>query len=43
MRQKFPVGKGAIGTELMQDFGQGGWRHGNLKEMIKERNLEGLN
>lgn len=39
VRQKFAVGEGSVGAELVQDFSQRGGGHGDLEEMIQKGDL----
>lgn len=36
------VGEGAVGAELVEDFGQGGGGHGDLEEVVEEGDLVDL-
>lgn len=38
--EELAMGQRTIGTELMKDFGEGGFRHGDFTEVIEERNLQ---
>ena len=40
--QELAVGTGAVRAELMEDLGQGGLGHGDLAEVVEERNLDWL-
>lgn len=37
--QEFAVREGTVGTELVQDFSQGGLGHGDLAEVVEEGDL----